>query len=149
MSPPIVLLDGQSTGVSRVVIGAFTEECLRLNKDINRHMKLFPNPYAANPALSNDPKLLPTLKEWRMGLLRSAHAVLVFDGGMGTEAEIDVGRSVGCRIIPLPGDPNGLAMRLLNDADIHQHLPAAYLAAARGRTLTVDNVTTCIRDVTT
>ncbi len=98
----LVLLDGQSAGTSRHVVSAYLESCIRKSEDIIRRLRVFSNPYAANPNFSNDRSLLPILMEWRSPLLRSAQIVVVYDGGMGTEEEVRVARELGCRILPVP-----------------------------------------------
>ena len=83
----VVLLDGQSEGTGREASNTFGAECVRRHHDIASGTGYFPNPYAFNPSFSNDPTHLGTLKLWR-GASLSAQVVIVFDGGMGTKAEV-------------------------------------------------------------
>lgn len=49
-----IVLDGQYTGASRQVISSFMEKILQRKEDAYARIKTYPNPYAANPKLSND-----------------------------------------------------------------------------------------------
>lgn len=49
----IVVHDGQSTGISRGIIAAYTKECVNARQDLRRRIEFFPNPYSANPDLAN------------------------------------------------------------------------------------------------
>lgn len=142
-----ILLDGQSSGVSRELLFAFQDACVRGRIDLNTRLRFFANPYASNPAFSSDPALLPVLKEWRGPMLRQAHSVLVFDGGMGTEAEVEIARELGCCIVPVPQDASGSALTLLNDPQIVRELDARapdFVAKARGLALTAADVVDCL-----
>lgn len=136
----VVLLDGQSEGVGREAANEFGSECLRRRADLRERIRFFPNPYAFNPAFSKDPSLLSTLRQWRAGLFRAAHVVVVFDGEIGTNAEMDVAKEQGCHIIPVPTKPHGLAEKLLSEPAIGDPLGAKYLAAAKGGTLRATDV---------
>lgn len=116
------LLDGQSEGISRSVISAFTEVCIKKKQDIRDRIQLFPNPYRANSNFSNDETLLPELKKWRVPLLRMAHVVVVFPGGIGTKAEVEVAKEMGCFILPAPQKKDDLPSKLLKDSKIRQNL---------------------------
>jgi hypothetical protein len=147
MSHAVVILDGQSAGTSRSVITAFQERCVRARIDLRDRIRFYPNPYAANPAFSNDSSLLPLLKQWRSSLLRFAHTVIVFDGGMGTTAEAEIALSLGCRIVPVPLSRGGSASLLLDNSQIAKGLEStslAYLTKARSLSLTKDDVVTCV-----
>lgn len=144
----LILLDGQSLGIGREAISAFNEQCLRRNDDIYKRVRLFPNPYAANPAFSNNRQYLPTLKMWRSTLLRSAQVIVVFDGGMGTEAEVEVAEEVGCRILPVPLTIGDYAHRLVQRPEINTFLNTvdpAFLAKAQACILNPAEVTDCIQ----
>jgi hypothetical protein len=143
----IIMLDGQSTGVSRDVLNAFSEECINKQIDIEKRLKLFPNPYAANPNFSNNINLIPILKEWRSPLLRSAQVILAFDGGIGTRAEIEVAKELGCKIIPVPKSSKGLALDLIKDPDIERELQQTcptYLVSAQQNKITANGVIECV-----
>lgn len=99
-----ILNDGQSSGLMRIASNAFMETIINDQADINKRLKFFPNPYAANPKFANDSSLLPVLKKWRIPLLKSTHVMVAFDGGMGTKAEIEVALDLGCIIIPFLKD---------------------------------------------
>lgn len=118
----IVVLDGQSAGSSRCFISAFSEECVLNGSDLRQRLRFYPNPYAVNPAYSNNPALLPELSKLRSSLLRDAQIVIAFDGGMGTELEIEIAISLGCFVIPIPLEKSGLASRLMQDNAIRPHL---------------------------
>lgn len=114
----VVLLDGQSTGMSRNLISAFVQRAAERKIDFRDRLRFFSNPYASVPALSGDPSLMPRLKEWRASLLRTAHTILAFDGGMGTRAEVELAADLGCRVILVPEQPNGSSMAMLKSPEI-------------------------------
>lgn len=122
LRPHIRLLDGQSEGVGRTVANAFGAAALHAKQDLRDRVRFFPNPYAVDPSMANNVALLPTLKSWRASLFRAAHIVIVFDGGIGTAAEVEVAREMRCRIIPVPTVPGDLAAKLLADTEIRQYL---------------------------
>ncbi|WP_332965169.1 SIR2 family protein [Clostridioides difficile] len=97
----ITLLSGQSSGIGSEVVAAFTEECIKSKEDIINRMKIFPNPYSADEKYSDDITLIPDLKKCRTKMLNSTQVVVVFSGGIGTEAEIDVAIKQNCNIIPV------------------------------------------------
>lgn len=144
---PTILFDGQSTGLSREVLSKFQTECVSRRIDLNERLRFFSNPYASDPRLSSDPTLIPLLKEWRGSMLRQAHSVLIFDGGMGTRAETDLSRELGCCIVPVPTTANGSAMALLDDLQIATDLDGrapGYVAKARALALTAGDVIDCL-----
>jgi SIR2-like domain len=145
--PRAILLDGQSTGVSRTVLSQFQTSCIEQRVDLNERLKFFPNPYAANPRFSNDPSLLPLLKQWRGTMLRKANSALVFDGGMGTEAEAEIALELGCRIIPAPQSRTSCAYRLLDNPtvahDLNHRCPG-YITAAKDFTLSAEAIVDCV-----
>ncbi|MDD2245266.1 MAG: SIR2 family protein [Syntrophomonas sp.] len=96
----IILISGQSSGVGAYAVSAFLEKCIANKFDVNDRMRIFPNPYAANPKFSNDLSLLPVLKKYRAKLLNSTQVVVVFSGRSGTEAEVEVAINRNCIIIP-------------------------------------------------
>jgi hypothetical protein len=114
----VVLLDGQSTGRSRSLISAFVQGAAERKIDFRDRLKFFSNPYASVPALAGDPSLIPRLKEWRASMLRTAHTVLAFDGGMGTRAEVELAADLGCRVILVPERPDGSSMAMLKVPEI-------------------------------
>jgi predicted Rossmann-fold nucleotide-binding protein len=95
-----ILNDGQSTGLMRIASRVFMETIIDDKTDINKRIRFFPNPYAANPKFANDVSLLPLLKQWRTSLFRATHVMIAFDGGMGTTAEVEVALDMGCIVIP-------------------------------------------------
>lgn len=145
--PPTILLDGQSTGVSRTVLSAFQAACVNQRIDLNERLRFFPNPYAADSKFSNDPRLLPILKQWRGSMLRQAHSVLVFDGGMGTQAEVEIAMELGCSIVPVPKSPTGSAYKLLDNtivaADLESRQPG-YVAKAKTLAIGARDVVSCL-----
>lgn len=143
----IVLLDGQSSGVGRAAANAFGTTCVQQSSDIRGRIRYFPNPYAFNPNFSNDPSLLGTLRQWRASLARAAHVVVVFDGGMGTDAEIEVVREMNCVIVPVKGSAGGTADRLLSDPKVASRISKAYVAKAKEGTAIAEDVVQCISDL--
>lgn len=146
-SERVILLDGQSAGISRELLSAFQNASVRQRVDLNERLRFFANPYAANPAFSSDTTLLPLLKEWRVPLLRQAHSVLAFDGGMGTEAEVEIARELGCCIIPVPESRTGSAFALLRDpiirADLERRAPG-YVTKAEALSIAAVDVVGCL-----
>jgi len=143
----LVLLDGQSTGTGQSVTSAYMEACLRNQFEILPRLRLFSNPYAANPSFSNDRTLLSALREWRAPLMRSAQVVIVYHGGMGTEAEVELAKDVGCRILPVPEHSGDLPTRLLEDPEISDALEAldsAYVTKARNYSVSPEDVVACV-----
>lgn len=115
----VVLLDGQSTGTSRKLISAFVQRAAEKKTDFRNRLRFFANPYASSPTLSGDPTLMPRLKEWRASMLRTAHTVLAFDGGMGTRAEVELAADLGCRVILVPERPDGSSHDMLQMPEIN------------------------------
>ncbi|MER9485063.1 SIR2 family protein [Mesorhizobium sp. M0563] len=142
-----ILLDGQSAGISRDLLSAFQTACVDQQVDLNERLRFFPNPYSSNPKFSSDPRLLPLLKEWRSSLLRKAHSVLAFDGGMGTKAEVELAKELGCCIIPIPLSNTGSALSLLGDPQIADDLEKrapGYVAKAMALNLNEADVVKCL-----
>lgn len=140
------LLDGQSDGIGRAALEAFGEACVTGRKDLSSRIHYFPNPYSFNPAFADDKNLLPMLKQARASLMRAAHTLVVFDGGMGTRAEVEVARAMGCRIVPVPGGANGFARELLRDPDIAKDLGPVYMKAVAQGTPITHAVLACLRE---
>lgn len=97
----VVLISGQSSGIGANIVSAFMEQCILDQEDINGRIKIFPNPYAANAKYSDDLSLLPELKKYRTNLLNSTRIAVIFNGGKGTEAEVEVAINRNCIIIPV------------------------------------------------
>lgn len=146
-APFPILLDGQSAGVSRAVLSAFQAKAVDQRIDLNERLRFFPNPYAADPRLSDDPALLPILKQLRGTMLRQAHTVLAFDGGMGTQAETEIAIGLGCRIVPVPRQSGGSASDLLSNKTIVDDLELrspGYVKKAKSFSLTPEDVVDCL-----
>lgn len=141
--PGLVLLDGQSSGVGLDAANAFGAECVQRHTDIRERIRYFPNPYSFNPSFANNPSLISTLKQWRVNLARAAHTVIVFDGGMGTDAEVEVARSMDCYIVPVFGGAGGTGDRLLNDHDIVSRINPNYVSAALAGSATANDIVKC------
>ncbi len=143
----LVLLDGQSAGTGQYVTSAYMETCLRNQVDILPRLRLFSNPYAANPRFANDRALLPALREWRAPLMRSAQIVIVYHGGMGTETEVALAKDVGCRILPVPENKGDLPSRLMEDSMICEDLKISdpsYVEKARNHSVSPEDVVACV-----
>jgi hypothetical protein len=80
-------------------------------------------------------------------MLRQAHSVLVFDGGMGTQAEVEIAMDLGCSIVPIPKDQTGSAYRLLDNpivaADLETRKPG-YVAKAKKLAIGARDVVDCL-----
>lgn len=143
----LVLMDGQSEGTARRVLAAFQETAISKKIDIKDRVRSFANPYAWNPAISNDPALLPVLRQWRSALLRRTNIVVAFDGRMGTEAEVETALQEGCRVVPVPGVAGGSSERFLKDPRVEQPLQRYapdYLAAAQTGRVTAKEIASCL-----
>lgn len=144
----IVLIDGQSSGTSRFVVSSYLEECIDQKIDTLNRLRVFHNPYAANPNFSNKKSLLATLKEWRFPLLRSTQIMVVYNGGMGTEAEIEVAEELGCMIIPVPQRKEDLPFRLLKkNKNIKKLVGKDYRRKALSLKVKPKDVMKCIQNV--
>jgi hypothetical protein len=144
----IILVDGQSEGVSRQVITAFVEEGVKRKRDVYKHLKIFPNPYSVNPAFASDPNQIPILKSWRAPLLRSTQVFVCFDGGMGTEAEFEVAIQSGCRIVPVPGRSDGMvAKSVLTQSPVLDRLPSGYAGKVKSGVITATDIAECIDEL--
>ena len=106
----------------RVASNAFMETIIEDKADVNRRLRFFPNPYAANPKFADDSSLLPMLKQWRIPLLKSTHVMVAFDGGMGTKAEIEVALDLGCIVIPFFKDESKETWQLIGNNLIAERL---------------------------
>ncbi|MBK6687926.1 MAG: SIR2 family protein [Deltaproteobacteria bacterium] len=147
IDPAIVLLDGQSEGIGRHAVNAFGDACLRRQTDLRQRIRIFPNPYAIRPAFSNDRSLLDDLKRYRGGLFAAARTMVVFDGGMGTAAELEVARAHRCQIVPVPIQRKGLAALQLDEpgvAGLLQKIDPAYLEKARSGRVSAADVVRCV-----
>jgi hypothetical protein len=148
--PEITLLDGQSTGIMRSAARAFMEKNIELKADVSKRLKIFPNPYAANSAFSNDMSLLPLLKQWRTPLLKASQIAVIFDGGMGTKAEVEIAKELGCIIIPFSNSKKQYTYGLLSDPDVVNRLEKIspfYCKKAKTGKLTIKDVFEVIKAV--
>lgn len=146
----IVLHSGQSSGIGSEVISAFTEECIENKMDIYKRLRIFPNPYAANPDFSDNRLLIPQLKQWRSKLLNATQVVIVFDGGMGTLAEFEVAKKLKCKIIPVPQNKTEFMTKLLLDPEICgflQMIDPEYLLKAQSFCIKAEDVISCIEKI--
>lgn len=125
-NPEIILLSGQSTGVSSNVIAAFTEKCISNNIDITDRIKVFSNPYDYVEECFDDQSLLLELEKCREDLLKSAKIVVVFAGGVGTNLEVNLAKKYSCNIIPVViGEidrNNEVISGLIKDKDVMKSL---------------------------
>jgi len=144
----LVLIDGQSSGTSRYVVSSYLEECINKKIDTLKRLRVFHNPYAANPDFSNKKSLLTTLKEWRFPLLRSTQIMVVYNGGMGTQAEIDVALELGCMIIPVPQRKGDLPFHLLKEnKNIQKLVGKVYRRKALNLQVKPKDVMQCIQKI--
>lgn len=134
----ITLIDGQSTGISRTCINSYSQVCLKNNFDIHNRIRLFPNPYAINKDFSNDISLLQKLKNWRNPIFRSCQIVIVFDGGLGTKAELELAEQFDNYILPIPLKEGDLAHKTLNK--LKDTIDNTYYEKANNINLKVEDV---------
>lgn len=141
----LTILDGQSTGISRICINNYSQTCLEKKIDIHNRMQLFPNPYAINKDFSNKIELLPVLKKWRNPIFRKTQIVIVFDGGLGTKAELELANQYNNFIVPIPLNKCGLAYETLLDQK--GKIDSTYFTIASECKLTVKDVINYINKV--
>jgi hypothetical protein len=145
-----VVMDGQSTGRSREIIAAFVNSIIDNRLDIRRHIRFYSNSYSSNPHLADNPSLIPLLKQMRAPLMKNTQVVVAFDGGMGTEAEVQLAREYKCRLLPVPRVRGGSASNLLKDSAIAEDLSSccpSYLWKARRMTATAADVAGAVRSM--
>lgn len=111
----VKILDGQSTGISRTCISNYSQTCLTKNFDIHNRLVLFPNPYAINKDFSNKKELIPILKKWRNPIFRNCQLIIVFDGKLGTKAELELAEQFRTYILPIPLKKDDLAFKILQN----------------------------------
>ncbi|HEX3684988.1 MAG TPA: SIR2 family protein [Bryobacteraceae bacterium] len=144
----IILVDGQSEGIGREVITSFVEASVHKKRDVYKHLKTFPNPYSANPALASDRDQIPILKSWRAPLMRSTQICICFDGRMGTKAELELAMQSGCRIIPVPGQLDGSEVdSLLRNDSILRRLPEFYAGKIQSGKVVASDIIACIDEL--
>jgi len=142
----LIVIDGQSAGVSRQFVSGFTEKAAISKLDIEKRLQIFANPYANTPAFESDPSLIPVLKQWRAPLMRATQAVLVFDGTMGTATEVELAKQLGCIVIPVPTSDNGYARELIRgDTAVSSRLPADYVDLCRRSAPSPEAVIECLK----
>jgi hypothetical protein len=149
---PVRLMDGQSQGIGRQVIEGFSMEALRRHADLRDRLSLFPNPYAADASLSNDLAMLSALKTWRADLIKATRLVVAFDGGMGTQAEVDVALAQGVYVLPVPRTDGGSASELLASLKLEDRLPPVvgdYYERAEALKLTAGDVVAAVGQLVT
>lgn len=124
----ITILDGQSAGVGRSAVNAFGMSSIEHKIDVGKRIRFYSNPYSFDPQLSNRHDLLDDLRTLRRPLLRDARVVVVFDGRMGTELEVQLAREMGCVVIPVPSDTDshGYARKLAQDEGLLKGLSPEY-----------------------
>jgi hypothetical protein len=99
---------------------------------------LFPNPYAINKDFSNKIELLPVLKKWRNPIFRNCQIILVFNGGLGTEAELELANQFNTFILPIPLSKDDLAHKTL--VSNREKIDSAYYEKAYKCELVVKDV---------
>lgn len=97
----VVLNYGQSSGIGNATMSSFMESVIDKKQDIVKRMRIFPNPYASNPAYSDDPSQLPNLKSARIPLLTDTRVFILFPGGIGTMAEAEIALQKQIPILPI------------------------------------------------
>lgn len=88
--PEVILNYGQSAGVGRAAMSSFMEHVVNKQQDINDRVHIFPNPYAISPEYSDNAALIADLKKSRVPLITNSTIIIVFPGGIGTKAEIEL-----------------------------------------------------------
>lgn len=96
----IVMINGQNQGVGVNVVNGFMETAVNKRKELKDVVKIYHNPYAASEKFSNSQEMLYPLKVARDELFSGTQLFVVFAGGMGTEAELEVAKDKNCIILP-------------------------------------------------
>lgn len=153
----IILVNGQSDGVASIVLSSFMSCLIEKRYELSNRIKLYPNPYSSNPEYSNDVSLLPQLKKERSFLLSNTKIVLVFPGGVGTIAEIEVAMENDCIILPIIENlidyDNSSIQFLLSKNSITNYIknniPKYWECIYKREIIPHDFITTCIKDLIT
>ena len=115
----VILNYGQSTGIGNAVMSSFMNCVFGKNQEISQRMRLFPNPYAISTNYANDPAQLPNLKAVRIPMLSCTTIVISFEGGMGTEAEVELALAKERLVLPIIVNrtdySNGVIIKILSD----------------------------------
>lgn len=133
----IIIIDGQSSGAMRIAINSFMNECIDLKIDYKNMIKYFSNPYAANKNFANDIKLLPSLQEFRVPLMKSTQFLVAFDGGLGTCAELELAVDMGCIIIPYFKDDTKETWSFI---DKLRNVKPNYIEKIKNKKLTIEDL---------
>lgn len=146
-----VLISGQSAGIGSTAVSAFIEQCIMIKQDITCRLRIYPNPYAANPKYSNDPSLLPEFKQYRAKLMNATQVAVIFNGGIGTEAEYEVASERNCKILPVivkPEERDSVLMRkVLQDQAVMNRMKqtdADYYAKLTTGTVSSEDIIRCL-----
>ena len=99
--PSVILNSGQSAGIGSAALASFLEYVIKNKEDINRRIHVFPNPYAVSPEYGKDMSLLPALKQARAPLIADSAFVILFAGGFGTKAEVELACARGRKVLPV------------------------------------------------
>lgn len=146
----LVFNDGQSSGLMRFASRSYMETIIENKGDINKRMRFFPNPYAANASFANDTSLLPILKQWRAPLFRATHIIVAFDGGMGTKAEIEVALDMGSIVIPVFTDEAKDTWSMLDSVVIKERLSGydpQYMSKLKKKDIMLADILELIRKI--
>lgn len=95
------LVYGQSSGVGLAYFNSFCEEAVSRGVDIAECTRIYGNPYGMDSGLTGDPDLIPNFKRMRNRLLRDTKVALMYPGGIGTIAELELAVEYRCRILPV------------------------------------------------
>jgi len=102
----VTLNNGQSSGIGNEVLSSFMQFVIDRKQDINKRIRIYPNPYAISPAYADDPALIPNLKMARLPLVTNSKIVITFPGNIGTNAEVEVARTKQRLVFPVLWDKN-------------------------------------------
>jgi hypothetical protein len=148
----LILINGQSEGIGKTVTESFMNEAINKQIDISKRIKFFYNPYSANSSFSNDESLVPEFKKWRAKLFQSTQLVVVFDGGMGTKAELEIAMESNCAILPVPNAKSEFIQSLISDTRIINRLnefDKTYVSKMQTGSVTIEDIIKCINHMLT
>ena len=144
-----VLINGQSSGIGKGVLNGFIDESIRIQKDFYSRLKLFPNPYTDKPGLAYDMSYIGELKKARTKLIQNTQVIIVFPGGMGTKAEVQLAREYSCVILPVKTSAKNLIIdELLCDKEIMKRLKdidCDYYNSLLKAEITTEDIIRCLK----
>lgn len=148
----IILLNGQSDGIGKMVLQSFVEYGINNKMDIHNRLRMYANPYANNVKWDNDDKYLGELKKFRADLISKTQIIIIFDGGKGTNIEYQLATELGSIIIPVITDENSSFMNdIINNISIIENIKIYDEAYAeklnKRKKINVEDIIICVKKI--